>query len=172
MSSVSHIQFELPPEVKRKDTGLWKLDESKVFVGCPIWGNKDWKGIVFPEKTPAKDYLKYYSEKFSAIELNSTFYHLPPIETLKKWREQTPSSFLFCPKIPQDISHTARFTENTDLIVESLRVFSLFEEQLGHVFLQLPPGFERSQFSLLKKFLTLWKQELPLAIEFRHPSWF
>ena len=137
-----------------------------------MWAHKDWKGKVYPHSAKPSDYLEYYSEKFSAIELNSTFYHLPKAETLSKWMEVTPKKFRFCPKVPQQISHVQKLRDCKFWISETVKSFSQFGDKLGVVFLQLPPSFSKSEEKYLKEFLGHWSTEIPLAVEFRHSSWF
>ncbi|MCS6795947.1 MAG: DUF72 domain-containing protein, partial [Raineya sp.] len=43
---------------------------------------------------------------------------------------------------------------------------------LGLSFLQLPPYFELKHLPILEDFLATFPQDIPLAIEFRHASWF
>ena len=49
---------------------------------------------------------KEYFQKFSLVELQSTFYEIPAkIETVKKWREEAPKNFEFTLKAFQVITH-------------------------------------------------------------------
>jgi uncharacterized protein YecE (DUF72 family) len=46
-----------------------------------------------------------YYEEFSAVEIQRTFYKLPRIETVRKWRREAPSDFVFTLKAWQLITH-------------------------------------------------------------------
>src|SRR5450631_4053806 len=59
------------------------------YIGCPMWGYKDWVGTLFPPHTPASDFLRLYSNKLSTVEGNTTFYALPSQETIARWRQET-----------------------------------------------------------------------------------
>ncbi|MEZ0345939.1 MAG: DUF72 domain-containing protein [Infirmifilum sp.] len=48
---------------------------------------------------------KNYFQKFSAVELQDTFYRVVPDETLRKWREEAPAGFEFTLKAFQGITH-------------------------------------------------------------------
>jgi uncharacterized protein YecE (DUF72 family) len=51
-------------------------------------------------------------------------------------------------------------------------LISTFEDRLGLVFAQFPETFNPQNQASLLKFLKIWPQEIPLAIELRHPGWF
>lgn len=64
----------------------------KVYIGCcgfPVSQNK-------------------YMREFSIVELQSTFYKIPRISTVKKWRESTPKNFIFTVKAFQGITHSMK----------------------------------------------------------------
>lgn len=49
--------------------------------------------------------MKKYFQLFPLVELQSTFYKLPTLETAKKWKEIAPSTFIFTVKAFQGITH-------------------------------------------------------------------
>ncbi|WP_051036011.1 DUF72 domain-containing protein [Stanieria cyanosphaera] len=67
-------------------------------------------GNFYPSQTSASDFLRLYSERFTAVEANITFYAIPNLATIQRWREQTPASFRFCPKFPKSITHQGLLT--------------------------------------------------------------
>jgi uncharacterized protein YecE (DUF72 family) len=142
------------------------------FIGCPMWGYKEWVGTLFPTHTPASNFLRLYSQKLTCVEGNTTFYALPSAETIARWRQETPSTFRFCPKVSRDISHSARLDAQrsaTLLFVERMQGLGT---QLGPIFLQLPPSFGPEQIAQLQTFLTFWPPDIQLAVEVRHPDFF
>jgi uncharacterized protein YecE (DUF72 family) len=78
----------------------------KIYFGCSQWGYPKWKGHIYPKNAPDFDLLKFYGQKFNAVELNPT-YHNPDIENsrISGWRDKVPAGFKFCPKFPKTISH-------------------------------------------------------------------
>ena len=145
-----------------------------LYLGCPMWGYKAWvgKGRLFPPHTPASDFLRLYSRQLNTVEGNTTFYALPSVETVLRWKQETPENFRFCPKISRDISHSGNLVASkrqTQIFIERMR---LLGSRLGPIFLQLPPSFSPTQLDELKEFLTFWPRELPLAVEVRHPDFF
>jgi hypothetical protein len=46
------------------------------------------------------EFLGFYAERFSTVELNTTGYRLPSEEQFERWAEQVPDGFEFSPKLP------------------------------------------------------------------------
>ena len=134
---------------------------------------KEWVGQVYPPKTKAADYLKYYSKQFNTIELNTTHYRIPDRKLIEKWIAQSTPDFKFCPKLPQVISHRADFWKGIRRF-DSIFVKSFKNWRINWVccFMQLPPYFGYDRLDQLEAFLKIFPTHIPLAIELRHESWF
>ncbi len=103
---------------------------------------------------------------------NTTFYALPSTETVARWRQETPDTFRFCPKVSRSVSHSAdieRSRDETLIFVERMRGLGT---RLGPIFLQLPPAFGPTQLPQLEVFLNFWPTDVRLAVEVRHPDFF
>ena len=70
-----------------------------LYVGTSGYSYKEWKGSFYPEKIPAKEMLRYYSERLSTVEINATFYRMPQPSMLENWKEQVPPNFAFRSKL-------------------------------------------------------------------------
>lgn len=143
-----------------------------LYIGGPVWGSKSWVGNFFPSKTPTSEFLRLCSRRLFAVEGNTVFYALPAEDVIARWRQETPSTFRFCPKVSRNISHAARLDhtrEETLLFTERMRGL---EDRLGPMFLQLPPSFAPSHLGRLQAFLDFWPADLRLAVEVRHPSFY
>jgi uncharacterized protein YecE (DUF72 family) len=142
------------------------------YIGCPMWGYKEWVGNFFPSRTPAGDFLRLYSRRMTTVEGNTVFYAIPSAETIARWHGETPPTFHFCPKIPRTISHASHLDAGKDeLLFFTDRMRSL-NERLGPIFLQLPPTFAPTHLFQLQSFLIYWPPDLRLAVEVRHPDFF
>jgi uncharacterized protein YecE (DUF72 family) len=142
------------------------------FIGCPMWGYKEWVGNFFPAHTPASDFLRLYSKKLNVVEGNTIFYALPSSETIARWCQETPPTFRICPKVSRSISHGGSLENRRDetlLFVERMREL---ETRLGPIFLQLPPTFGPTQLPQLEAFLNYWPTDVRLAVEVRHPDFY
>ena len=70
-----------------------------VDVGTSGWSYPSWKPDVYPAGTDAKEFLSFYAQRFSTVELNTTGYRLPAEEQFRRWADQTPAGFRFAPKL-------------------------------------------------------------------------
>ena len=52
--------------------------------------------------------MQHYFEEFRLVELQTTFYKLPRLETARKWRAMAPRNFEFTLKVSQLITHEPR----------------------------------------------------------------
>ncbi|MEZ4772027.1 MAG: DUF72 domain-containing protein [Bacteroidia bacterium] len=174
LPDISHINFELPanPGHISEVLGGKAKGNFHAYVGCPMWGNKSWTGKLYPKGAKPADYLRYYSQSFNTIELNSTHYRVPSSEIARRWEEMAASGFAFCPKVPQSISHYRKLVNCDDEINLFADVVALFGEKLGCAFVQLHESFGPNLLPYLRSFVQSFPSFLPLAIEFRHPDWF
>lgn len=142
------------------------------YIGCPMWGYKEWVGSLFPTHTPQSDFLRLYSNRLSTVEGNTTFYATPSVETITRWRQETPETFRFCPKVSRSISHAPHLDMKKDetlFFVERMRGLGT---RLGPMFLQLPPAFAPAHLPQLQAFLAFWPTDVRLAVEVRHPDFY
>lgn len=166
------VDFSLPTDPPINDQHDPAVLQCKILLGATGWGNKDWKGKIYPPKAPVSSFLGHYGDQFQTVELNSMFYNIPKADTILKWKDSVPDDFRFSPKVVQWISHSRMLGTDTDRIERFQEALNLFGDKLGPSFLQLPPHFDRSKWPILQTFCEHWGSEYPLAIEFRHPSWF
>ncbi len=126
-------------------------------VGTSGWSYPSWRPGFYPAGLANEDFLGYYAERFTTVELNTTGYRLPSEEQFARWAEQTPPGFRFAPKLPQ----------------RSLRSLGTFEERvrrlgdrLGPVRVVVESPRDDGLLALL-----LGSTELRLALDLGHPCW-
>ena len=151
-----------------------KSPELPIFLGCPVWACGAWGGQVYPEKTPRREWLDWYSRTFNTVEGNSTFYALPCPDAVKRWVDQTASGFRFSLKFPRLISHELQLQNAEQAAAEFFRCLEPLAEanRLGPTFLQLGPRFGPDRMAVLCRFLDRLPQDFAWAVELRHPDWF
>ena len=132
---------------------------------------KDWSGVFYPEGIATRDYLAYYSQHFSAVELDSTFYGTPRPAYVERWAAVVPAGFTFCAKVPRTITHDLRLVEAQELMAEFVKVMTLLGDKLGVILIQLPPDMPFEHIHHLAVFLRQLPPGPRYAVEFRHPSW-
>ncbi|ASW73805.1 histidine kinase [Chryseobacterium piperi] len=147
------------------------MKKENLYIGCSGFYNNDWKGTLYPENTPGKDFLTLYSKEFNSVEINSTFYRKPTAKTLSKWFDDTPDYFRFFIKIPKTISHEKRLIESKEEISEFCRhIHTHLKEKLAGFLYQFPPSFKKTKDNTDLLISNLDSHFLNV-IEFRHESW-
>lgn len=175
-----------------------------VRIGTSGWnypsGQGRWNGVFYPATrskragTDTFDELRFYSEHFETVEVNSTFYGQPRAEITGGWAARTPAAFDFSLKLYQKFTHPKMFREAAlkgapgsegtllDLLAQvtqsDIDDFRAGIEplanggKLGALLAQFPPSFKDSPASrdylaqLLRAFT-----DYPIAVELRHSSW-
>ena len=142
-----------------------------IYVGTSGFSYREWKGILYPEDLPSKDFLSFYSQHFATTEINNTFYRSPSEKTAIRWAQQVPDSFRFTLKLNQRITHKKRLGNVDEEMAWFLKGVAVMREKLGTLLVQLPPYF-KEDLGRLEDFLEKYARNWALAFEFRHPSWF
>ncbi len=141
-------------------------------LGCPVWANKDWVGLLYTKGAKPKQYLSQYAEVFNTIEGNPTFYGLPKEEVVQRWKQDTPPHFRFCFKFPQQITHTHKLLNVEEATQRFFQILKPLEEKIGLLFLQLPPTFNKTGLPVLKKFLSTLPKHFHYAVEVRQDDFY
>lgn len=141
-----------------------------VHVGTSGYSYKEWKGSFYPKDLPAKQMLRYYGERFNAVEINGSFYRMPTAASVHAWAAEVPADFRFVLKAPQTITHFKRLKGAGEVVSQFVEVSEVLGERLGALLFQLPPNMKKDA-GRLGDFLGLLKGRR-VAFEFRHASWF
>lgn len=143
----------------------------RFFVGTSAFSESKWKGSFYPEKLPQKDMLRYYAERFNAVEINSSFYRMPAASNLKDWLAEVPKGFQFAFKAPRVITHFKRLKDAEGPAQTFLQATAILKTQRGPLLFGLPSNFKKD-VPRLQNFLGQLPSRMRLAFEFRHLSWF
>jgi uncharacterized protein YecE (DUF72 family) len=116
--------------------------------------------------------LDHYQRCFSTVEINSTYYRLPPPATLRGMARRTPPDFEFMVKLPGELTHgrtsQAGAADAFRRTVEPLAEAGKFAGALA----QFPFAFRRApDAEAYLDWLRGALPEFPLFVEFRHASW-
>ncbi len=142
------------------------------YLGCPGWGLPSWVGRLFPAGTRPAHFLARYAEVFNTVEGNTTFYALPTADAVARWRDQVPAEFRFCFKFPRAITHDRLLGDCAADVATFLDRVAPLGEQLGTLFLQLPPRFGPDQLPRLRAFLAALPSGFRYAVELRDEAFF
>lgn len=146
--------------------------ERRFHLGCAVWAYKDWVGELFPPGSKPSDLLSLYSRRLTTVEGNTTFYAVPSAATVARWAAETPPSFRFCFKLPQEVSHQGPLAAQVGPTRAFVERMAALGERLGPFFLQLPPGYTPRQLDDLERWLAAWPQGQRVAVEVRHADWY
>lgn len=144
----------------------WRL---RIRAGTCGWAFADWKGVLYPEGV--QDELSHYASVFDTVEIDSTWYRIPSAKTVEGWRSKTPAGFVFCPKLPGEITHQRLLLDGGQPLARFLDVIGLLGDKLGPMVVQLSPQFATDGFDTLQQFLRSLPAEHRFAVEFRHRTW-
>jgi len=143
----------------------------EVVLGTSGWDYPEWVGKVYPPHGAA-DRLRYYAGLFPIVEVNSTFYRLPPPTVAASWVKRTPAGFRFAAKFPQTITHDLRLVRTEEELARFLAVLKPIRDagKFAAALLQLPPSLPFEPTTVRHFYETL-PRDLPVAVEFRERSW-
>lgn len=143
----------------------------KVRIGTSGWSYDHWHSVFYPEQVSASGRLGYYARHFSTAEINNSFYQMPGVDTLARWREAVPGDFVFSVKASRYITHMKKLKEPEVGVPRFLDRMSVLDDHLGPVLFQLPSRW-RANPERLETFLGALDDDFRYAFEFRDPSWY
>ena len=148
-----------------------KPNMKPIYIGTSGWIYKSWREAFYPEDIPAREHLDFYTTQFPTVEINATFYRLPPLAGVKNWHARAPRYFLFAVKGSRFITHMKKLANLGGGLNRFIRRIQPLKEHLGPILWQLPPnlGFDPER---LDRFLGKLPKSLRHAVEFRHRSWY
>jgi uncharacterized protein YecE (DUF72 family) len=128
-------------------------------VGTSGWSYPSWKPGFYPAGLDPSEFLPYYAERFTTVELNTTGYRLPSEDQFRRWAEQAPDGFEFAPKLP------GGRLRGLDVFESRVRALG---DRLGPVRISLKSPRDDGALELL---LGSLDPSLKLAFDLEHPSW-
>ena len=158
--------FKLTSKIDFKDVNF--------YFGAPVWGDKNYIGVLYPKGTKQNKFLVEYAKQFNSIEVNATRFGTPKSLVLDNWKSAVDSEFKFSLKVPQVITH--RKNINDIKARHQLDKLILAIDHLGNnsgiSFAVMANYFKADKFNSLVEFVQNIPVDMPLSIEFRDSSWF
>jgi uncharacterized protein YecE (DUF72 family) len=146
------------------------MSTGKVRIGTSGWAYPHWRNRFYPRGMPAREWLEFYQQQFSTVEINTTFYRLPASKMVHGWHDEAPPRFRYAAKGSRFITHIRHLHDCAPSVRRFFDRMAPLKSYLGVVLWQLPPDFERDD-DLLEGFLHALPASPRHAIEFRHASW-
>ena len=144
---------------------------SQILVGTSGFVYRHWRGILYPPGLPSDRWLARYAEVFPTVEVNNTFYRLPSLDAVERWRGGTPPDFCFSLKGSRYLTHLKRLTDTTRGLDQFLARALRLGRKLGPILWQLPPQMKADPHRL-ESFLDALPTGLRCAFEFRTQDWY
>jgi uncharacterized protein YecE (DUF72 family) len=148
-------------------------------VGTSGWSYRSWSKTV-ARGVPIKQRLPFFSQRYSALEVNGSFYRQIAPDTYRKWRDETPDAFRFALKGHRFVTHYKRLRDCGDSVARLREQAAGLGSKLAVVLWQLPAQFSFDEAGMegqrrLDDFLEVLSSRWPEvrhALEMRHQSWF
>jgi uncharacterized protein YecE (DUF72 family) len=143
------------------------------YVGCSGWSYTSWQGPFYPPTIDNSGWLKYYSQVFDYVEIDSSFYRIPTIFMAKNWYKRSPQNFKFTAKFPKIITHDKRLKDVDNELQRFFEAFGPLADKTLALLIQLPPSLQILEG--LQRFRDLVPEldnRFRYAVEVRHRSWF
>lgn len=137
---------------------------AEIRVGISGWLYSPWRGNFYPAKLPHKRELAFASRRFSAIEINGTFYSLKRPPVFQNWCDATPPGFVFALKGGRFVTHIRRLREPRQPLANYFASGLLrLREKLGPILWQFPPTMPFDEERFKEFFDLLPRDTLELA---------
>ncbi|UKS25759.1 DUF72 domain-containing protein [Paenibacillus sp. HWE-109] len=143
-----------------------------INIGLSGWGDHELGG--------SRGKLREYGAHFPIVELDSSFYAIQPERNYLKWLQETPDNFSFIIKAYQGMTGHLRgenpfeggIDQMFEVFMQSIRPVQE-AGKLKAVLFQYPPWFDctKPNVAVLRD-AKARMGDVPLALEFRHQSWF
>ena len=137
---------------------------ARIRIGTQGWNYDAWVGPFYPSGTRPAEYLTVYARAFETVEVDSTFYAVPPAKTVRSWYERTPAHFVFALKLPQEITHERRLRDADDIA-------ELFYDRARELGQKLGPDFGPVELPALARMLPRLPNDIRFSVEFRQRGW-
>ncbi|MGH8867029.1 MAG: DUF72 domain-containing protein [Actinomycetes bacterium] len=141
-----------------------------VLVGTSGWQYRDWRGVLYPDRLPQRQWLSAYAERYETVENNNAFYRLPERDTFARWRQATPDGFVMAVKASRFLTHVKRLRDPEEPVARLLEHAAGLGDRLGPVLVQLPPTMKADPERLAAT-LAAFPSDIRVAVEPRHESW-
>jgi uncharacterized protein YecE (DUF72 family) len=171
-----------------------------VRIGTCSWADDALVKHWYPKEVTARERLAWYAERFSTVEVDSTYYRVPDVKMVEGWAARTPPGFVMHvkafglmtrhpvrpeqlpPELREGMPLDDRGRVDRPPRSERARVFRAFldaleplraEGKLGGILFQLPPYVVWKPSSL--DYIEWAADQLGgdrMLVEFRHSSWF
>lgn len=142
----------------------------QLHVGTSGFAYPGWAPRFYPPGTRGGALLPAYAARLGAVELNATFYRQPSPAQVAAWVAAVPPAFRFSVKALRGGSLRALLGDPAEALAWLLAPYRGLGQRLGSVLFRVGDSVARDDVAL-DRLLRAWPAEVPLTLEFQHPSW-
>lgn len=144
-----------------------------VRIGTSGWSYDHWNSVLYPPGTAVAKRLARYVQEFDTVELNASFYRWPKDSSFESWQRRLPDGFTMSVKAHRGLTHFRRLGAPEPWVERFERCWRALGDRREALLVQLHPqfAFDSDSAARVDRFLTLMPAWIPVAVEFRHPSW-
>lgn len=144
---------------------------ARAWIGTSGFEYDHWRDPFYGADLPKSRWLEAYAAEFDTVELNATFYRLPPAEAFERWAQRVPPRFRFAVKASRYLTHIRRLREPAEPVERLVTRAKRLGERFGPILYQLPPRW-KPNVERLEAFLAAVPPRHPQAVEFRDRRWY
>src|SRR5581483_8843459 len=108
-------------------------DMPQIRIGTSGWIYRHWRGDFYPRNLPVRLWFEHYQRHFDTVEINNTFYRLPPAETFEAWRQQADDGFLYAVKASRFLTHMKKLQDPAEPLERLVSRAGRLKKHLGVV---------------------------------------
>lgn len=143
-----------------------------VKVGTSGYSFADWQTVFYPPRLPKAKMLDYYATQFDTVEINATYYRIPPPPTFASMVRRTKPHFEFMVKAHESLTHKRHQVRELTPVFRDAIAPLAESGRLKGILAQFPWSFVRNPQNLdhirtCRELLI----DYNLFVEFRHASW-
>jgi len=157
------IEYGTGPQVFIKVKNIKPLQ--KIYIGTSGYNYKWWSDF-YQHKSKTEDQFAIYSDHFSSLEINGSFYGKYSKKTWQKLKTISPPNFVYSAKVNMSITHFYQFQKFNKF----WNLAKTLSPKLKCLLFQFPEHFKYSDANMdrLDSLIT----NIRCAFEFRDNSWF
>jgi uncharacterized protein YecE (DUF72 family) len=155
---------------------VYCISHLQYYIGCSGWSYSAWQGPFYPANIDnSSDWLRYYASVFDYVEIDSSFYRMPNLFTVKNWFKKTPENFRFTAKFPKVITHDKRLKNVSKELEHFHQTMLPLKDKTLALLIQLPPSLKITEgIENMRQYIVpeLDSSNFRYAVEVRDRSWF
>jgi uncharacterized protein YecE (DUF72 family) len=157
-------------------SSVYCISYLQYYIGCSGWSYSAWQGPFYPPNIEnSSNWLHYYASVFDYVEIDSSFYKMPNLFTVRNWFKKTPEYFRFTAKFPKVITHDKRLKNASKELEHFHQTMLPLKDKTLALLIQLPPSLKITEgIENMRQYIVpeLDGSNFRYAVEVRDRSWF